>query len=64
MPRAGYRWRKSGNMMGVNSSWEYWSSTPAPKNRVYSFTFTKAAMYEKYDNNRANGFSVRCMKND
>ena len=57
---AGYRNNSTAALNNVGSNGNYWSSTVSGTNaRNLNFNSTNAAMN---NNNRANGFSVRCLK--
>ena len=60
LPVAGYRDRSTGALTNVGSNGKYWSSTVSGANaRRLSFNSSNANMNAS---NRANGFSVRCIK--
>ena len=62
LPAAGYRDRSNGSLDNVGSNGSYWSGTISGTNaRSLVFDFDNANMYS---NGRANGFSVRCIKDD
>lgn len=59
-PVAGYRNNSTGALTNVGSNGNYWSSTVSGTNaRNLNFNSSNANMNA---NNRANGFSVRCIK--
>ena len=59
-PVAGYRNNSTGALTNVGSNGNYWSSTVSGTNaRNLNFNSSNANMNS---NNRANGFSVRCIK--
>lgn len=54
-----------GNLSSVGVDGRYWSCTPSSGNYpyyVYRFDFSGSSVYPAKDQNRANGFSVRCVK--
>jgi uncharacterized protein (TIGR02145 family) len=60
LPMAGYRNSSNGSLFGVGTNGYCWSSTVSGTNsRTLDFNSINANMY---DNNRAFGFSVRCLK--
>jgi len=60
LPVAGNRNNSNGSLNNVGSNGYYWSSTVSSTNsRNLNFNSTNANMNT---NNRANGFSVRCLK--
>ena len=60
MPVAGNRNNSNGSLNNVGSNGNYWSSTVDGINsRNLNFNSTGANMN---NNNRANGYSVRCLK--
>jgi uncharacterized protein (TIGR02145 family) len=60
LPVAGYRWYGNGSLFSVGSYGGYWSSTVDGANsRHLRFSSSDAYMHS---NNRANGTSVRCLK--
>jgi uncharacterized protein (TIGR02145 family) len=60
LPMAGYRDRSGGSLLDVGSFVGYWSSTVSSANaRFLDFYSSGAGMPA---NNRAFGFSVRCIK--
>ena len=60
LPAAGYRSRSNGTLNDVGSSGLYWSSTVSGTGARYlGFSSSAASMGSI---NRANGFSVRCIK--
>ena len=60
LPLAGYRDRTTGALSNLGTNGYYWSSTVSGTNaRTLSFNSSTAGMYT---NNRAYGFSVRCLK--
>jgi uncharacterized protein (TIGR02145 family) len=61
LPMAGGRYDGNGSLDDVGTYGFYWSSTVSGAfSRSISFYSSDAYMY---DSNRANGFSVRCLKN-
>lgn len=60
LPAAGFRNYSAGSLVSVDSNGRYWSSTISGTNvRGLSFSSSNAYMD---NNNRANGFSVRCLR--
>jgi uncharacterized protein (TIGR02145 family) len=60
LPVAGYRLNSNGSLNNVGSGGSYWSSTVAgTSSRYLYFVSSNAGMNS---NDRANGFSVRCIK--
>jgi hypothetical protein len=60
LPRAGYRNGSNGTIYNVGSNGNYWSSTVRGASaRLLYFSSSAARMYDDY---RAFGFSVRCIK--
>ncbi len=60
LPVAGSRSYSSGSLLNVGSSGHYWLST-VDGNRSRDLNFYSSNVY-MYSNNRANGYSVRCLK--
>ena len=60
LPMAGFRFRSSGSLLNVGSRGGYWSSTVSSTGSRYLY-FNSATAYMDAGN-RANGFSVRCLK--
>ena len=59
-PVAGYRNNSNGTLINVGSNGNYWSSSVSGTNaRNLNFNSSNANMNS---NNRANGFSARCIK--
>ena len=61
LPMAGYRSYLSGWLLGVDSNGVYWSSTVSGSNARYLSFYSSVA--DVYSDNRAYGFSVRCLEN-
>ncbi len=61
LPSGGSRAYSSAELNNLGFNGSYWSSSP---NGVYAYNtyFTSTAVYPVNTNNRANGFSVRCIK--
>jgi uncharacterized protein (TIGR02145 family) len=60
LPVAGYRYYSGGSLLSVGSRGRYWSSTVDGRfSRSLYFSSSDAGMYS---NSRANGYSVRCLK--
>ena len=59
LPAAGARFYDSGSLFSVGLSGNYWSSTAPGTSGYLYFDSSDALMF---DNNRAYGFSVRCLK--
>jgi len=62
LPFAGYRNRNNGYYNGQSTSAYYWSSSPGSPNS-YGLYFNTSGIDPANNNSRANGFSVRCVKN-
>ncbi len=60
-PVAGYRNHASGAMNNVGSNGNYWSSSVTGTN-AYNLNVNGSGVNPANTNNRANGFSVRCVK--
>ncbi len=61
LPTAGYRNRSDGALNNQGSNGNYWSSSPNSAN-AYNLNFNSTGVNPANNNNRANGFSVRCVK--
>ena len=61
LPSGGYRGYTSAGLNDLGSDGYYWSSTPNGVN-AYNLNFNSTAVNPANNNNRANGFSVRCIK--
>ena len=59
LPAAGYRWNNTFYRVGVDG--HYWSSTPSNSGAEYFF-FNRNNVNISTGGNRANGHSVRCVK--
>jgi len=60
LPMAGVRYRSYGSLLSVGSNGYYWSSTVSSTNAHYLYFSSSSAGLNA--NNRAYGFSVRCIK--
>jgi uncharacterized protein (TIGR02145 family) len=58
---AGNRNNTTGVLNNPGSNGNYWSSSPDSTN-AYNLNFNSTSVNPANDNNRANGFSVRCVK--
>ena len=61
-PASGYRNRSDGSMTNVGSSGRYWSASPTSESYGYYLYFDSSNVNPSNNNNRANGFSVRCVQ--
>jgi uncharacterized protein (TIGR02145 family) len=61
MPAAGYRNNSNGALNNVGSNGNYWSSTWNSNTNSYNLNFNSSNVNPGNNNNRANGFSVRCV---
>jgi hypothetical protein len=61
LPLAGGRSSSTGSLFGVDFVGGYWSSTVIGTN-AYNLTFSSSGAYMGINSNRANGISVRCLK--
>lgn len=61
IPAAGYRNNSSGALNNVGSNGNYWSASPNSSNG-YNLNFNSNNVNPSNNNNRANGFSVRCVQ--
>ena len=61
IPLAGYRNRANGSLKHQGSNGNYWSSSPFGTN-AYNLNFNSGGVNPANNNNRAYGFSVRCVK--
>ncbi|RHA81915.1 hypothetical protein DW916_16470 [Segatella copri] len=59
---AGYRNSNDGSMNNVGSNGYSWSSSPYNDNNGYNLNFNSGNVNPSNNNNRANGFSVRCVQ--
>jgi uncharacterized protein (TIGR02145 family) len=62
LPFAGFRGWNTGNYNSQSGNSYYWSSSPSSTN-TFNLNFDTSSIYPTYANNRASGFSVRCLKN-
>lgn len=62
LPMPGYRNYSDGSMYNQGTFGFYWSSSPN-STLGYILGFDSTAIDPAYNGNRANGFSVRCLKN-
>jgi uncharacterized protein (TIGR02145 family) len=60
-PAAGYRYSSGGTFNGVGSFGKYWSASPF-SSYGYSLIFSSGDVLPLNNNDRAYGFSVRCVK--
>jgi len=60
-PAAGYRNAGSGALYGVGSSGNYWSASSYSGYGFY-LAFHSSDVYPAHNNNRAHGFSVKCVQ--
>jgi len=61
LPFAGYRGCSNGHYNNQSADAVYWSSTPNSNYADY-LSFVASYIYPAYGGSRANGFSVRCLK--
>ena len=63
-PAVGYRNHDSGALHNVGSNGYYWSASPYPSNsyNAYYLSFYGGDVSPASDNNRGNGYSVRCVR--
>lgn len=61
-PASGYRNNSDGSMNNVGSNGNYWSASPNSANNGYYLNFNSSNVNPSNNNNRANGFSVRCVQ--
>lgn len=61
IPAAGYRNNNSGALNNVGSNGNYWSASPNSSNG-YNLNFNSSNVNPSNNNNRANGFAVRCVQ--
>ena len=64
IPMAGYRYYNGAIVINSGSNGYYWSSTPYDANRSYIFYFYSSGITPQFYDYRANGYSVRCFKNE
>ncbi len=64
VPASGYRNNSSGALNNVGSNGYYWSSSPnsSSSNNAGNLNFNTSNVNPLNNNNRANGFSVRCVQ--
>ena len=64
LPAAGLRYSNSGELASTSSYGYYWSSSPYYGGNYYAgyLTFSSGGVSPLYNNSRANGFSVRCVR--
>ena len=60
-PLAGYRNQSDGSLNNRGSNGNYWSSSPNGSN-AYNLNFNSSNVNPANNNNRANGLTVRCVK--
>ncbi|NDV93401.1 hypothetical protein D0T84_00515 [Dysgonomonas sp. 521] len=63
LPAAGNRNNNNGSLNNVGNNGNYWSSTrnSSNSNNSYNLNFNSSNVNPGNNNNRANGFSVRCI---
>ena len=61
-PASGYRNNSDGSMNNVGSNGNYWSASPNSESNGYYLNFNSSNVNPSNNNNRANGFSVRCVQ--
>lgn len=59
---SGYRNRTSGALTNVGGNGNYWSAAANSQANAYNLNFNSGGVYPLNGNNRANGFSVRCVR--
>ncbi|MBR5863464.1 MAG: hypothetical protein IKY76_02780 [Alistipes sp.] len=64
MYAVGYRNNDSGALNNVGSNGYYWSASPNPSNsnNAYNLNFNNGNVNPANNNNRSNGYSVRCVR--
>jgi uncharacterized protein (TIGR02145 family)/prepilin-type N-terminal cleavage/methylation domain-containing protein len=63
LPFAGNRDWTDGYYYNMSTVADYWSSTPYSDNAYYLYFDVSNNIFPDFDNDRGNGFSVRCLKN-
>lgn len=61
-PASGYRNCDDGSMNNVGSNGNYWSASPNSSNNGYYLNFNSSSVNPSNNNNRAYGYSVRCVQ--
>ena len=62
MPASGYRNNNDGSLNNVGNNGNYWSASPK-SNNAYNLNFNNNGnVNPSNNNNRANGYSVRCLQ--
>lgn len=61
IPAAGYRNNSNGSLNNVGSNGNYWSASPNSGNG-YNLNFNSSNVNPSNNNNRVNGFAVRCVQ--
>ena len=61
IPASGNRNNNNGTMNNVGSNGNYWSSTPNSATNGYNLNFNSGNVNPSNNNNRTNGFPVRCV---
>jgi len=61
-PASGYRNSASGSFNNVGTNGYNWSSTAVTNGNSYNLNFNATALNTSNNNNRANGFPVRCCR--
>ncbi len=62
LPAVGYRHYSGGTLNNQGTNGNYWTSSQASKSTAGEWEFTSGGSYLVAANNKANGFSVRCVK--
>ena len=60
IPASGYRNNNNGQLNNVGNNGNYWSGSPNGTNG-YNLNFNNGNVNPANNNNRSNGFSVRCV---
>jgi hypothetical protein len=64
LPAASYRYYDSSGKLYAGANGSYWSTAAGNSGTAYRLSFDINAaewLAESYDNNRANGYSIRCV---
>ena len=61
-PASGCRYVTDGGLYNVGRSGYYWSASPNSYRAYYLYFTRYGDVYPSYNNNRAGGFSVRCLQ--
>ena len=61
-PASGYLNNGNGTLNNVGSNGYYWSASPNSQTNGYNLNFNSSNVNPSNNNNRANGFPVRCVQ--